>query len=166
MQFSETHTYQRSADEVFAVLTDFDCVIEKYEALGHRDVELVSRDEHADGGLTLVTRRVVPLELPGFAKKVLSPSQSVTQTDVWSAVDENGVRTATFDVVGKGTPVHVHGDMRLAPNGKSRCNNVTNVSIDCKVPLIGGKIAGFVAGDTKRAVAHEQVWIKDHLAAR
>jgi hypothetical protein len=165
VEFDVTHKYQGSADEVFAVLTDFDCVREKYEALGHSDVGPIARDEHADGGLTLVTRRVVPLELPGFAKRVLSPRQSVTQTDSWSAADDKGVRTGTFEVLGKGTPVQVHGTMRLAPNGKKRCNNATNVTVGCKVPLIGGKIAGLVAGDTKRAVDHEQVWISDHLAA-
>jgi Protein of unknown function (DUF2505) len=165
VEFDVTHTYQRSADDVFAVLCDFDCVREKYEALGHSDVELVARDEHADGGLLLVTRRVVPLELPGFAKRVLSPRQSVTQTDEWSAPDDEGVRTGTFEVVAKGTPLQVRGTMRLAPSGKKRCNSTTNVTVGCRVPLIGGKIAGFVAGDTKRAVDHEQAWITAHLAA-
>jgi Protein of unknown function (DUF2505) len=166
VEFDVTHTYKGSADAVFAVLTDFDCVREKYEALGDSDVELVARDEDPGGGVTLVTRRVVPLELPGFAKKVLSPRQSVTQADVWSGADDKGVRTGTFEVVGKGSPVQVCGTMRLAPKGKNRCDNVTNVTVGCKVPLIGGKIAGFVVGDTKRAVDHEQVWISAHLAAR
>jgi hypothetical protein len=165
VEFSVTHTYQRPAEQVFAVLTDFDCVSEKYEALGHGDVELIARDEHSDGALTLVTRRVVPLELPGFAKRVLSPRQSVTQTDEWSAADEKGVRTGTFEVSVMGTPVQVRGTMRLAPSGKKRCNSATNVTVGCRVPLIGGKIAGLVAGDTKRAVDHEQAWISSHLAA-
>jgi uncharacterized protein DUF2505 len=164
VEFSVTHTYQQSADTVFAVLTDFDRVSEKYEALGHSDVELIARDEHADGGLTLVTRRVVPLELPGFAKKVLSPRQSVTQTDEWSGADVKGVRTGTFEVAG--TPVQVRGTMRLAPSGKQRCDSATNVTVGCRLPLIGGKLAGIVAGDTKRAVDHEQVWISAHLSAR
>jgi hypothetical protein len=141
-------------------------VCEKYEALGQDHVELISRDEEDDGGITLVTRRVVPLELPGFAKRVLSPRQSVTQTDKWSAPDMAGVRTGTFAVAAKGTPVQVHGTMRLAPSGARRCTNTTDVTVECKVPLIGGKIASFVAGDTQRAVDHEQTWIRDHLTAR
>jgi uncharacterized protein DUF2505 len=166
MEFSATHTYQRPAAKVFAVLTDFDSVREKYEALGHGDVELISREQDEEGGVTLVTRRVVPLELPGFAKKVLSPRQSVTQTDTWFAPDTDGVRTGTFAAVAKGTPVQVHGTMRLAPSGARRCTNITDVTVDCKIPLIGGKIAGFVAGDTRRAVDHEQTWISDNVAKR
>ncbi len=166
MKFQVTHTYDHPADEVFAILTDFDAVREKYEAVGHSDIALVSRDEGDDGSVTLVTRRVVPLELPGFAKKVLSPKQAVTQTDTWSAPDAKGVRSGTFEVVGKGTPVRVHGTLRLAPKGAKGCSNVTDVTIECKVPLIGGKIADFVAGDTRTAVDHEQTWIRERLAGR
>ena len=166
MEFSVTHTYQRSAAAIFAVLTDFDSVRDKYEALGHGDVELISREEDEDGGVTLVTRRVVPLELPGFAKKVLSPRQSVTQTDTWSAADGDGVRTGTFAAVAKGTPVQVRGTMFLAPGNARRCTNVINVTVECRIPLLGGKIAGFVAGDTRKAVDHEQTWVRDHVTAR
>jgi Protein of unknown function (DUF2505) len=166
MEFSVTHTYQRPAATVFAVLTDFDQVRDKYEALGHGDVELISREEDDGGGVTLVTRRVVPLELPGFAKKVLSPRQSVTQTDTWSGPDSDGARRGTFAAVAKGTPVQVHGTMRLTPSSARRCTNIITVTVECKIYLIGGKIAGFVAGDARRAVDHEQIWIRDHLAAR
>ena len=122
-------------------------------------------NEDDDGGVTLVTRRVVPLELPGFAKRVLSPRQSVTQSDAWSAPDEDGVRTGTFAVVAKGTPVQVRGTMRLSPNSARRCTNVTEVTVECKIPLLGGKIAALVAGDTRRAVDHEETWMREHLAA-
>ena len=166
MEFSVTHTYPRSAAAVFKVLTDFDSVRDKYEGLGHGDVELISRDEDEDGGVTIVTRRVVPLELPGFARRVLSPRQSVTQTDTWSAADGDGVRTGTFAAVAKGTPVQVRGTMYLAPGSARRCTNVIDVTVECKIPLIGGKIAGFVAGDTRKAVDHEQTWIRDHVTSR
>jgi hypothetical protein len=166
MEFSATHTYQRPAAAVFALLTDFERVRDKYEALGHSDVELISRDEDDDGGVTLVTRRVVPLELPGFAKRVLSPRQTVVQTDTWSAADAHGVRTGSFTAVAKGTPVQVRGTMHLAPNGAKRCTNTTDVTVECKIPLLGGKIADFVSGDTRKAVDHEQTWISGHLPAR
>ena len=166
VQFQATHTYQRPAAEVLAVLTDFDRVREKYEALGHRNIELVTRDETADGGITLVLRRVVPLELPGFAKKVLSPRQAVTQTDTWSASGDDGTRTGTFEVVARGTPVRVRGTMRLTSDGKRGCTEVIDVTVDCSVPLIGGKIAGLVAETTRRVIDHEFTWTSDLLGTR
>ncbi len=167
MHFTVTHTYDHPADALLEAMTDFDAVKAKYEAAGHRDVELVSRDEAPDGSITLVTRRVVALDVPGFAKKVLSPAQTVTQTDSWGPRGTDGERRGTFKVEAKGTPVTVGGDLHLAPGGPSGpggCTNTTEVDISCKVPLIGGRIADFVGKDTRRAVDHEQTWLRAHLA--
>lgn len=163
MQFNTIHTYQHPADEVFEALTDFEAVKSKYEAIGQSEVRLVRRDRGDDGSVTLVTTRVVPLELPGFAKKVLSPKQQVTQTDVWAAADSDGRRSGTFVVEAKGTPVRLHGALQLAPRGAKGCTNTTDVAVECKVPLIGGKIADLVANDTRRALDHEQTWMSKHL---
>ena len=81
MDFDATHTYERVRERCLRRSHRLRLCREKYEALGHGDVELNTRDEDAAGGLTLVTSRVVPLELSGFATKVLSPRQSVTETD-------------------------------------------------------------------------------------
>ncbi|HVN49914.1 MAG TPA: DUF2505 domain-containing protein [Acidimicrobiales bacterium] len=164
MKFTVEHTYDHPADVVFAVLTDCEAVRAKYEAIGQHDIELVQRDEGDDGSVTLVTRRVVPLDVPGFAKKVLSPSQTVTQTDEWGAPDASGTRAGTFTVESKGTPVRVSGTVRLRPDGPDACRNVSEVDIQCKVPLIGGRIADFVSKDARAAVDHEQTWIREHLA--
>lgn len=163
MQFTANHSYKHSADDLLAMMTDFEQVKAKYEALGHSNVQLVERTELDDGSIAIVTRRVVPLELPGFAKKVLSPKQHVVQTDEWSSPNAKGVRTGSFTVDAKGTPVRVHGTLRLAPKGAKGCTNVTEVTVECKLPFIGGKIADLVAKDTRRAVAHEQVWMSAQL---
>ena len=163
MQFNAIHTYRHPADEVFEALTDFEAVKSKYEAIGQSEIRLVRRDRGDDGSVTLVTTRVVPLELPGFAKKVLSPKQQVTQTDVWAAADSDGRRTGTFVVEAKGTPVRLHGTLELVPRGAKGCTNTTDVEVECKVPLIGGKIADLVANDTRRALDHEQTWMSEHL---
>ena len=139
MQFNTIHTYEQPADRVFDALVDFDAVKSKYEAIGQSDVQLVRRDDGDDGSVTMVTTRVVPLELPGFAKKVLSPKQHVTQTDVWSGADSKGRRTGTFVVEAKGTPVRLHGTLELTPRKASGCTNTTDVTVDCKVPLIGAR---------------------------
>lgn len=165
MHFTANHTYKHSAPAVFAMLTDFDAVRAKYEALGHSDVQLVRRDEGDDGSVTLVSRRVVPLELPGFAKKVLSPKQHVVQTDEWSAPDPKGRRTGTFAVEARGTPVRVRGTLHLSPKGARGCTNTTEVTIECKLPFVGGKIVDLVAKDTRRAVDHERAWMSEHLTS-
>ena len=83
MEFTVDQSYDHTADAVFTALTDFAAVTAKYEAAGQREVTLVRRDVDDDGSITLVSTRVVPLDVPGFAKKFLSPTQTVTQTDEW-----------------------------------------------------------------------------------
>jgi hypothetical protein len=103
--------------------------------------------------------------LPGFAKKVLSPKQHVTQTDVWSGADSKGRRSGTFAVQAKGAPVRLQGTLQLVPRGAKGCTNTTEVTVECNVPLIGGKIADLVANDTRRALDHEQTWMSEHLGS-
>jgi hypothetical protein len=160
-----THHYDVAADDVFALLTDYDAVKAKYEALGHNDVELVERTDRA-GAVTIVTKRVVPMDVPGFAKKILSPKNRVIQTDSWSAPDEKGVRSGTFTVDAKGVPVKVSGVLRLAPEPKGGCVSEIAATVECKVPLVGGKIADFVGADTKKAIDHELTFNQARLANR
>ena len=51
------------------MLVDFEAVKAKYEALGQTGVELIPRDEGDDGSVTMVTRRVVPMDLPGSRRR-------------------------------------------------------------------------------------------------
>lgn len=163
MEQSATHHYDHPADAVFALLTDFEAVKAKYEALGHRDVVLVRRDAGDDGSVTMVTTRVVPMEVPGFAKKFLKPTNNVTQTDSWGAASADGVRTGTYAVEAKGVPVTLGGTLRLAPDGEG-CTNEIRTTITSKVPLVGGKLAEFVGGDARKAVEHEKTWTAARLS--
>lgn len=163
MHYEATHAYDRPAEEVVAALTDFAAMKAKYEALGHRSVSLVERSETPDGAITTVTKRIVPLDVPGFAKKVLSPTNDVTQTDRWSAPDAKGARKGTFTVEAKGVPVKIGGTLDLTPKGKGSTNTIT-VTVDCRIPFIGGKIADLVGADTRKAIDHEGVWTAEHLA--
>jgi hypothetical protein len=163
VKFTVEHTFDHPVDAVFGVLTDFEAVKAKYEAIGQHDIELVQRDQADDGAVTLVTRRVVPLDVPGFAKKVLSPSQTVVQTDSWGAPEADGGRSGTFTAESKGTPAQVSGRLRLSPDGPDACRNLSDIEIEVKVPLIGGKIADFVSKDARRAIDHEQTWIRERL---
>jgi hypothetical protein len=161
MQYRKVHSYTHSPDEVLAALTDFDVMKAKYEALGHTEVSLVERTEH-EGAVTVTTKRTVPLDVPGFAKKVLKPTNTVIQTDAWEAPDANGVRHGHFTVEAKGVPVTVGGALTLAPAGEG-AEQTIDLTVTCKVPLIGGKIADFVGGDARKAVDHDGTFTKQHL---
>jgi hypothetical protein len=48
--------------------------------MGHREVEILDC-ERSDASLEVRSRRVVDVELPGFARKGLSPTNTMIQTD-------------------------------------------------------------------------------------
>jgi hypothetical protein len=165
MERTSTHTYAASAETVFAVLTDPQAVQAKYVALGHRDVHLLGREAKPDGGVMLRTRRTVPMEVPGFAKKVLSPTNQVVQEDVWGPADATGARKGRWTVDAKGVPVKVAGTIVITPVDAHRCTVEVRAEISCGIPLVGGKIAGFVGDDVLRTVHAEEVFTDDRLAS-
>jgi hypothetical protein len=163
MDITVIHHFDHSTDEVFASITNPDDVTAKYLALGHSDVQVLERTEKK-GAVVLRTTRIVPLDVPSFARRILSPKNLVTQVDEWSAPDRQGVRTGSFTVDAKGVPVEVKGRLRLAPDGEDAARYEIAVTVKCGVPLIGGKIADFVGKDTTKAVEHEGAWTAAHLA--
>ena len=166
MKVSSTHTYAASPDDVLTMMTDPDVLAAKYEALGHRDIEIT---EHTveDGAVTVASRRSVPMEVPGFAKKFLKPMNTAVQLDEWEAPEADGSRRGTWHVDAKGVPVDVGGTLRITP-GKKKNTTVVEVAgeVRSSVPLVGGKLAGFVGGDVQRTLAAEEDFNDGYLADR
>jgi hypothetical protein len=163
MELTETHHFAAGADAVIDVLATEAAVIARYEGMGHREVE-VRRIDRGDGTLTVVSRRVVEVDLPGFARKVLQPTNTMTQTDAW-AKDPDGW-TGTFDVEVAGAPVQLSGRMRLVDAGSGSDYTVT-LTMNVKVPLVGGKIADWVGKNDalttlQAEFAATDAWLVDH----
>jgi hypothetical protein len=163
MELAETHHFAATADAVIDVLATEDAVRARYEGMGHRDVEVqrIDRDERT---LTVVSRRVVEVDLPGFARKVLQPTNTMTQTDVW--VKDPAGWTGTFDVEVAGAPVQLSGRMRLADAAAGSDYTVT-LAMNVKVPLVGGKIADWVGKNDARSTlqaefAATDAWLAEH----
>lgn len=164
MEVRSTHTYAATPDVVFEMMTDPDVLTAKYTALGHDDVRIV---EHVvdDDTVTVRSRRRVPMDVPGFAKRFLSPTNTVEQLDRWAAPAEDGSRTGTWQVDAAGVPVAVGGTLRITPGPKRTTVVEITGEVTSSVPLVGGKLAGFVAGDVQRTMAAEEAFNDEHLAA-
>ena len=100
MELKGSHEYPVPVDAVIAMLEDASATVEKYESMGHREVEIVELVA-GDGTLRIVSSRVVDVDLPGFAKKALKPTNTMTQTDEWQRQDD-GSWSGTFDGGGEG----------------------------------------------------------------
>lgn len=132
-----------------ALFTDPDAVAARYEAAGDRDLEILECGPDGDG-FVIRTRRTVDVEgLPGFATKVLKPTNTMEQVDRWSAPDAGGARDGTFAIDVKGAPVKVSGTMRIAPTPDGGTRHTVEGKVEVKVPLIGGKIASWAEGPSQ-----------------
>jgi hypothetical protein len=152
------HHYDADIDAVYALISDPDFIERKYVALGGRDVA-VDRTELDDGGVEVVTKRTTTIDLPGFAKKVLSPSNTAVQREVWQPVSDNGERACRFTIEVQGVPSRVGGVHTLIP-AESGCDHRIEIDAKVSVPLIGGRLEK-LAGETARADLAEQFAFTD-----
>ncbi len=164
MAVTGSHTYAVPIATVVAMLRDPDATKAKYEHQGHQRVEVLECGEH-DGGMRIVSSRVVTVDLPSFAKRVLKPTNTMRQTDDWQP-QTDGSWTGTFDVDVSGAPVHISGTMALRPDGDTTTHDVT-IDVKVKVPLVGGKIADWAAkNDVRRTLdaefAENDRWLAEH----
>ncbi|MEZ5274273.1 MAG: DUF2505 domain-containing protein [Ilumatobacteraceae bacterium] len=162
MKVVSMHTYAAPPDVVFEAMTDPAVLAEKYAALGHRNIEII---EHSVSrtGVAVHSRREVPMEVPGFARRLLSPTNTVEQHDRWGAAAADGTRTGTWEVAARGVPVKVGGTLHLAPAPGGTVVEIHG-DVSSSVPLIGGKLASFIGHDVERTMHAEEAFNDEYLS--
>jgi len=163
MKVASRHTYSAAPAVVFAAMTMPEVLVEKYTALGHRDVTIVERTESA-GVVRVTSKRKVPMEVPGFAKRFLNPLNTVEQTDEWQPATTKGERHGTWKVSASGVPVSVGGTLHLVAAPKGRTVVEITGDVSCAIPLVGGKLAAYVGADVERTMRAEEVFNDTYLA--
>jgi len=164
MDVKGSHTYAAPIESLLTMFRDEKATAAKYEGMGHRDVEILEC-EATDDTIRIVSNRVVDVDLPGFAKKVLKPTNTMRQTDQWRRSPE-GRWDGTFAVEVHGAPVKISGEMHLTP-GDGTCTHDVTMDIAVKVPLVGGKIADWMAkNDVRKTLDAEFAagdrWVAEH----
>jgi hypothetical protein len=163
MELSGSHTYAASIEAVLAMLADADAAKAKYEGMGHRDVKIIDCTL-LNGTLHVESSRVVDVDLPGFAKKVLKPTNTMHQNDEWHEVGD-GSWEGIFGVEVAGAPIQLSGVMRLIP-GEGTCTHDVTITMNVKVPIVGGKIADWAGkNDVRRTLDAEFAFGDEWLAA-
>ena len=148
MRLHLRYDYPSSPEQVYAMLIDPEYVRAKAEHAGDTDVVIEESGPSADG-FRLVSRRTVALDVPGFAKKLLSPKNVLTETDVWAEPAADGSRSGTWQVEAKGVPVAMSGTTTLSPRPDGGTVGEIDGEVTSSVPLIGGKFASFVAKEAE-----------------
>ena len=162
-QIDEIQRYDADPATVFAMLSDETFIIYKCEQSASLDV--VAKVQPDGENIRIHNRRVLPAKVPSYVKKFLGDTIPLDETQFWTQADENGSRTATFDVDFDGQPLKFSGTITLQPGGDGTAVR-TRGPIKGSVPLIGGKVESFAAGWIGKYLAKEQKvgaqWLADH----
>jgi hypothetical protein len=168
MDLKGSQTYNAPVDAVLAMFRDPEATVAKYESMNHREVTVLECTE-THGVLRIRSSRVVDVDVPGFAKRVLKPTNTMRQTDEWQK-RKDGSWEGTFDVEVQGAPIHISGTMSLTPEGSKSIHEVT-INVNVKIPIIGGRIADWAGkNDVRRSLdgefAFNTQWLAEHASPR
>ncbi|HWC33621.1 MAG TPA: DUF2505 domain-containing protein [Mycobacteriales bacterium] len=157
------HHYAADVETVYALISDPGFIERKYVALGGRDVA-IDRSETDDGGCEVVTKRTMDIELPGFAKKVLTPSQTATQIENWAPADATGARVCTYRVEVHGVPSRVEGVHTLRPGADGGTDHVIDIDAKVSIPLLGGRLEKLAAEQGSEDIGKQFLYTDEELA--
>jgi hypothetical protein len=143
-------------DAAFARHTDEAFLRRKFEALGARDIDVdVARDGDR---VTLTIDRKVDADVPGFARKVISPANTIHLVEKWRPDGDGYICDWTAD--SSPAPAKLTGTRTLEPSGGGT-EDATDGKIEVKVPLIGGKLADWLSGEATKQLEAELAWLEE-----
>lgn len=156
-----TDHFDAGVEAVFALASDPEFLKRKYAHQGATDITVESSS--TGGTVHNVIKRKVLLDLPGFAKKVMSPTNTMVQTDDWAAADGEGRRVCTYEVEVQGVPSHISGTLTLTPDGSGTRQDI-DAEVKVSIPLLGGKLEKFAVDSGKKWLADEAEFTAAELA--
>jgi hypothetical protein len=161
MKINAKHRYNCSIDELYEHFTNKKYYLAKFKACGARNVK-IEEAAQTDEGFVVVSQREVPADVPGVLKSFLGEWNTITQTENWDG-DPGDEYYNDFEIAAEGVPVEMTGTMNLMPDGDG-CINDIEIEISCAIPLVGKKLAQFVASDTEKTLAAEYEFTREHIS--
>jgi hypothetical protein len=169
--FDMTADYQGSVEDVYRAFTDTDYWLARLADSGVDETELESMRVNGESGddrvIEVVTLQVIHSEnLPGLITQLHRGDLGVRREETWGPITDG---TATASLAGEivGAPATLSGSALLSPIAASGGSRVDfQVSVQVRIPLIGGKIETIIGAHLATVVEAEQRftanWIANH----
>jgi hypothetical protein len=155
-----TINYTQDVDTVYRFVTDPENIKKRCEASGERNVRMEVQE--AGGTKTITSTREIDSDLPGFAKKLFSATNTIIERREWRDAGEKKTCKSHIDVVG--TPGKIDSNVTISPNG-SGCTYDIEFEATAKVPLIRKKLEAFVEKSTMEGMRDEHDYNQRELNA-
>ncbi|HUR73455.1 MAG TPA: DUF2505 domain-containing protein [Sporichthya sp.] len=155
-RYEHTITWEAPAAAVYAMITD--PAYQEQRSQAGSPVRAESSVTMTGAGATISVFRQLSIDPPGFLKNFVGDSIGIQETQTW-----NSPTGATLLVEILKQPGDVRGTLRLSEVGSSTAVTV-NAEIAVKVPLIGGKVEGYVASILDRLLTKDEEIGREWLA--
>ncbi len=158
-------TYECTAAQVLAAFSEKPYWLTRLEKSGCDETSLDVLETTADGSIEVITTQTVrPAKLPAVVTQFHRGDLTLRRREHWTAL-AGGSSTGTIDGDLLGTPARVTATVALADTSPHARADV-HVTVEVKIPLVGGKLESYLGGQLVDLLRLEQVftskWIQDH----
>lgn len=159
--------YEGSVEQVHRALRDEGYWLARLIDSGADDYTLNALTATPDGGVTVSTTQVLRADrLPGIVTQFHRGDLAIERVEHWDPVAD-GQATGSVNGVIVGAPVTLDGAMTLAPVRAGEASRLTcNVTVEVRVPLVGGKLENLIGGQLIDVLIAEQrfttAWIAEN----
>ncbi|MGV0740805.1 DUF2505 domain-containing protein [Mycolicibacterium sp. XJ870] len=163
--FDMATEYDGSVEQVHRAFGDQRYWLARLADSGADDATLDKLTVTDDGGIDVATTQTLRADrLPGLVAQFHPGDLSIQREEHWAPI-RDGRATGTVNGAIPGAPVALTGTAVLAPAGE-KARLTVKITVEVKVPLVGGKIENFIGGQLVDLLIAEQrfttVWIADN----
>jgi hypothetical protein len=149
-------------EQVYAMLAtpEFREKVCEYQRFPRRTVTITPATPGIEAGMSVKVDQYRPAtEVPSFARKLVGEEINIVQEETWSSPT-----AADLSVTIPGKPGHMTGTVAITGDGAGT-TEVVEVDVKVSVPLIGGKLEGFIGDMLLKALKAENKVGRDWLAS-
>lgn len=159
MEFAQH--FEAAPDAIWRLQSDPDYIRFRGERTGATSVtaDVVS---NADGSTQVTVIRVLPAEVPSYAKSMIGDSITITETYRWGAPAADGSAAGTMDA-SFSAPISFVASMSLRADGTGTSIDTTG-EFKASVPFVGGKVEDLAKQQTERYLRKEQALALEWLS--
>ncbi|HET7684357.1 MAG TPA: DUF2505 domain-containing protein [Marmoricola sp.] len=150
-------------EQVYAMLGDaaFREEVCEYQHFPRREVTITPQGSGTSAGMSVRVDQYRPADdVPGFAKKLVGDEINILQEEEWSSPTQ-----ADLSVTIPGKPGSMTGTIRLVRDDAGT-TEVVSAQVKVNIPLVGGKVEGFIGDMLLRALRAENKvgvrWLAGH----
>jgi hypothetical protein len=155
--------FSQGVDEVFAAQTSEPALRARLAEVGGENAALLDYTPTADGVRFTLRQGVAADKLPSIVRTLRSGDLAVDRQENWTRAGEGYAGTAKATVSGVPGEINVRTELS-AEGGKTVLR--ANGEVKIRIPLVGGKIEGFVADEItkllKREVELSAQWLAEN----